>query len=91
MPLPTKFLEIFANGEWNGSAAASWVIRFIFMGNQPFFANGEAMEVPAGDAGSWTLMSCSIFYEFGNGEMDCQLGGSRGILEFNPFIYYTLL
>ena len=51
----------------------------------------SAMEMGAGDAGSWTLMSCSIFYEFGNGEMDCQLGGSRGILEFNPFIYYTLL
>ena len=28
-----------------------------------------------GDAGSWTLMSYEIFYEFGNGEMDCQLGG----------------
>ena len=23
------------------------IIRFIFMGNQPFFGNGEAMELPA--------------------------------------------
>ncbi len=36
------------------------------------------MELPAGDAGSWTLMSCEIFYEFGNGEMDCQLGVDLG-------------
>ena len=28
-------------------AAAGWVIRFIFVGNQPFSVNGEAMELPA--------------------------------------------
>jgi hypothetical protein len=44
------------------------LIRFIFMGNQPFFGNGEAMELPAGDAGSRLLMSRPIFWEFGNGE-----------------------
>jgi len=42
--------------------------RFIFMGNQPFFGNGEAMELPAGDAGSRLLMSRPIFWEFGNGD-----------------------
>ena len=35
----------------------------------------KVMELRDWDAGSWTLMSCEIFYEFGNGEMDCQLGG----------------
>jgi len=37
------------------------------MGNQPFFDNGEAMELPAGDAGSRLLMSRPIFWECGNG------------------------
>jgi hypothetical protein len=41
-------------------AAAGCVIRFIFMGNQPKIVNGEAMEMGAGSAGSWTLMSCEI-------------------------------
>ena len=38
----------------------------------------KVMEMGAGDAGSWTLMSCSIFWELGNGEMDCQLGVDLG-------------
>jgi len=54
-------------------AAAGWVIRFIFVGNQPFSVNGEAMELPAGDAGSWTLMSCEIVWGCGDGECT-QLG-----------------
>tara|TARA_Y100000593_G_C4205186_1_gene283924 strand:- start:573 stop:722 length:150 start_codon:yes stop_codon:yes gene_type:complete len=36
------------------------VPRFIFMGNQPFFDNGEAMELRDRDAGSRLLISCEI-------------------------------
>ena len=60
--------------QWRTSRPARSVVqlpRFIFMGNQPFFGNGEAMELPAGDAGSRLLMSPPIFWEFGNGDWMC--------------------
>ena len=60
------------------------------MGNQPFSVNGEAMELPAGDAGSWTLMSCSIFYEFGNGEMEEGAEFPEGIASRDSLLLLTM-
>ena len=78
LPLPDQvrtqsshFLKpnLSAVSQWRSSRAAqrpsdssSWEISH-------FSLMEKAMELRDWDAGSWTLMSCSIFWELGNGEM----------------------